>query len=369
MIRVRDLNVHYKSQHGEVHAVKGVNLEVAKGEFYTLLGPSGCGKTTTLRCLAGLETPSDGEIVIASQAVYSGAGKKIVPSYRRDIGMVFQSYAIWPHMTVFDNVAFPLRESREKLPKAEIAARVTEALRMVQLSDYAERPAPMLSGGQQQRLALARAIVRQPAVLLLDEPLSNLDARLRDETRLEIRSLVKRLNMTTIYVTHDQIEALSMSDRVAVMEAGKIAQEAAPRDIYQNPNSLFVASFIGKINIIPGTVAGGPPGTGPLVVETSWGRLNCRVNATQQPGGPVKVAVRPEDMRIEAVPSDSATSSNRISGEVVEFTFLGESVECRVANGNESLYLRLHPKNRLSVGQKIVIAIDVDDTFVLPNAG
>jgi len=233
MIRVENLHLRYCSEQGEVHAVRGLNLTVKKGEFYTLLGPSGCGKTTTLRCVAGLETPEKGEIIIGDEPVFSSEGGLNVPTYRRQIGMVFQSYAIWPHLSVFENVAFPLRE--KKVARSEIQERVLKALSLVQLSGLEKRPAPFLSGGQQQRLALARALVREPEVLLLDEPLSNLDAKLREETRLEIRGLVKRLGITTLYVTHDQVEALTMSDVVAVMNQGNIVQEGPPTEIYKSP--------------------------------------------------------------------------------------------------------------------------------------
>jgi iron(III) transport system ATP-binding protein len=224
MIRIENLHVHYASPEGLVHAVRGITVDVPRGQFYTMLGPSGCGKTTTLRAIAGLERPSDGDIAINDQAVFSSTGNVMVPPYRRDIGMVFQSYAIWPHMDVFDNVAFPLREMKGRYAKAEIRDKVLSALELVQLGGLEDRPAPFLSGGQQQRLALARALVREPEILLLDEPLSNLDAKLREETRTEIRNLVKRLGITTIYVTHDQMEALTMSDVIDVMEQCRIVQ-------------------------------------------------------------------------------------------------------------------------------------------------
>ena len=220
MIEIKDLHVRFNSDKGVVHAVRGVSINVAAGEFYTLLGPSGCGKTTTLRCLAGLERPTEGTISVGGTMVHDSVRGKTVPTHRRNLGMVFQSYAIWPHLTVFENVAFPLREIRPKISEDEIVSRVKQALEVIQLSGYESRPAPFLSGGQQQRLALARAIVRETPVVLFDEPLSNLDAKLRAETRLELRNLVKRLGMTALYVTHDQTEALTMADRVAVMRNG-----------------------------------------------------------------------------------------------------------------------------------------------------
>src|SRR5205823_12558032 len=216
---------------------------VPEGKFYTLLGPSGCGKTTTLRCLAGLESPDSGEIEIAGQVVYSSRTGALVRPDHRPIGMVFQNYAIWPHMNVFENVAFPLRVSERPPSRDETRRMVTEALALVGLEGLEDRPAPQLSGGQQQRLALARALVRKPKLLLLDEPLSNLDAKLRQRMRIELRELQRRLRITTIYVTHDQAEALFLSHRVAVMQNGRIAQEGRPRDLYASPSSGFVADF------------------------------------------------------------------------------------------------------------------------------
>jgi len=222
MIRIKDLNMTYRSANTEHHAVRGVSLEVKTGQFYTLLGPSGCGKITTLRCVAGLEEPDSGTIEVGDELVYSAANNLWTDPFNRDIGMVFQSYAIWPHMTVFDNVAFPLKQMKSGPSRTQIHDRVMQALSLVQLDELADRPAPFLSGGQQQRLALARALVREPKVLLLDEPLSNLDAKLRDQMRSELRDLVKKLNLTTLFVTHEQIEALTMSDRIGVMNQGVI---------------------------------------------------------------------------------------------------------------------------------------------------
>ncbi|MEO8856638.1 MAG: ABC transporter ATP-binding protein, partial [Burkholderiaceae bacterium] len=250
VLTVEALSKVYASSAGpSAPALDGVSFEVGEGEFFTLLGPSGCGKTTTLQCIAGLEEPSGGRITMGGQTVFSTDPKVLVPANRRDLGMVFQSYAIWPHMTVFDNVAFPLIHGPRKAAKSDIPARVHEALARVQLDHLADRPAPMLSGGQQQRVALARALVHAPRLLLLDEPLSNLDAKLRDLMRGELRSLVKSLGITTIFVTHDQVEAMSMSDRVALMRDGRIAQLGAPRDIYLKPTSAFTASFLGHSNM------------------------------------------------------------------------------------------------------------------------
>src|SRR6266498_3641464 len=272
---VEDLHMTYKTAEGLVRAVCGVTFSVKPGEFYTLLGASGCGKTTILRCIAGLESPDRGHISIGDEIVYSGADRIAEPPYRRDIGMVFQSYAIWPHMNVFDNVAFPLVSGRRKFTRAQVHEKTMRALRLVHLEELAYRPAPFLSGGQQQRVALARALVAEPAVLLLDEPLSNLDAKLRAEMRLEIKNLVKSLGVTTLYVTHDQMEALTMSDRVAVMKEGVFVEEATPKDLYLHPHSAFTATFLGDTNLIAGKVVGRSTRDVMWRVETKHGQILC----------------------------------------------------------------------------------------------
>jgi len=355
MIEIGDLHVHYQTDEGAVHAVQGIDISVGEGEFYTLLGPSGCGKTTTLRCIAGLEAPSGGEIAIDDQTVYSAARGISVPTHRRDIGMVFQSYAIWPHMSVFQNAAFPLQEMRPRPDRATIRERVGKALALVQLAGLENRPAPFLSGGQQQRLALARALVKEPKVLLLDEPLSNLDAKLREETRVELRELVKRLGITTVYVTHDQLEALTMSDTVAVMEAGRIAQTASPVDIYKHPANPFVASFIGQTNFIAGTVAQAPQATAGLgVVRTASGAIRCALPDGTREGQEVTVVVRPEDVHVTTAPSDH---ENTFEGRVEAVVYMGEALDCQVALGEERLRLRLHPSSPVAPGQSIRLAM------------
>ena len=275
-IRVDQLLHQYSDRGKAVTAVDHVSFEVEENQFYTLLGPIGCGKTTTLRCIAGLELPTSGTIELGGTVVVSDRG--IVPTHRRDIGMVFQDYAVWPHMSVFDNVAFPLKVGK-RLASSVVKERVYEALSLVNMEQYIDRRATQLSGGQQQRLSLARALVRQPAVLLLDEPLSNLDAKLREQMRKELRLIQRRLKVTTIFVTHDQVEALSMSNRIAVMKDGVIVQEGSPRDIYLAPNSEFVAAFIGATNFIRGTVTGAGLIPGEYTLDTSVGRLVCRTDA------------------------------------------------------------------------------------------
>src|SRR5437879_3326098 len=275
----------FTTERGGVRAVEDVSFTVEEGRFFTLLGPSGCGKTTTLRCVAGLERPEAGTIRL-DDAVLSGPGR-FMPTYARDIGMVFQSYAIWQHMTVFENVAFPLRVSEHPPSKDETKRMVEEALALVGLEGLEERPAPQLSGGQQQRLALARALVRKPKLLLLDEPLSNLDAKLRQRMRIELRELQRRLGITTVYVTHDQGEALFLSHRVAVMQNGRIVQEGRPRDLYASPASGFVADFVRDATFLPGEVTDGG-------VRALGGTVRCALSEALAPGAKALLVLRPE---------------------------------------------------------------------------
>jgi iron(III) transport system ATP-binding protein len=282
-IEISDLVVDY----GEVRAVDGVSLGVAQGELVTLLGPSGCGKTTTLRAVAGLEDPSGGTIRLGGTTVYSGRERRNLASEKRGVSMVFQSYAIWPHMTVFDNVAYGLKV--RGMSKADIAANVARVLDLVQMQGFADRPSSKLSGGQQQRVAVARAIAFSPEVLLFDEPLSNLDAKLRVQMRVELRELQKRLGITALYVTHDQEEALAISDRVIVMNAGRIEQVGTPEEIYRLPRTMFVADFVGNANVVPGRAQGAArdgrigfaSDAGPLFQATGAARSEGRAVAIQ----------------------------------------------------------------------------------------
>jgi iron(III) transport system ATP-binding protein len=359
MIDIKNLHVHFRSSEGTVHAVRGINIKVERGQFYTMLGPSGCGKTTTLRCLAGLERPSSAEISIDGQVVFSSERNLMIPPYRRDIGMVFQSYAIWPHMDVFENVAFPLREMRGRFSRAEIREKVMRALELVQLTGYEGRPAPFLSGGQQQRLALARALVREPTVLLLDEPLSNLDAKLREETRTEIRDLVKRLGITTVYVTHDQLEALTMSDMVAVMDQGEIVQEASPIVIYREPKVRFVADFIGLTNFIKGSVHRAANGNALGEVQTASGLITCILPDKASSGDKVLIVIRPEDLNLVPGPVSSGTG-NVIEGRVSTSLFMGDSTEFRVAIKDTMLRLKLHSSKAMSQGDTVRIELPAE---------
>ena len=359
MIRIHNLHMRYQTDRGQVHAVQGISLEVKQGQFYTLLGPSGCGKTTTLRSVAGLETPDEGEISVGEELVFSSSQGIAVPPYKRDIGMVFQSYAIWPHLNVFENVAFPLREMKKKFSQKEIRKKVDEALSLVQLDGLADRPAPFLSGGQQQRLALARALVKEPRVLLLDEPLSNLDAKLREETRFELRELVKRLGITTLYVTHDQLEALTMSDVVTVMDQGRVVQEGTPMEIYQSPRERFVANFIGLTNFLEGRVketSGDQPHLG--AVETSSGILQCVLPNGVGRGDSVVIVVRPEDINL--LTDASPPRKNVLQARVDAVIFMGEALECQVSVGAQKLRTKLHPSSGVQQGASIYLELPAE---------
>ena len=332
MLAIADLAVEYRADTGPVRAVDGVSVEVAKGEFFTLLGPSGCGKTTTLRSVAGFETPCAGRIAIAGRTVFSARERIAVPVHRRDIAMVFQSYAIWPHMSVAENVAFPLGSAGIRGRAAR--ERVARALDMVGLAAFIDRPATQLSGGQQQRVALARAIAKDAALLLLDEPLSNLDAQLREQMRGELAALRARLGATTLYVTHDQEEALSLSDRVALMRAGRVVECGTPQELYYRPRRLFTAQFIGRAEIVPCTVARREGGA--ALLETPLGAIVSKCGASDA-SGRASLMIRPEHLSI--VPAD-ARVANTLPGTVASAVFLGRLFEYEIALGGRRLKLQ-----------------------------
>jgi iron(III) transport system ATP-binding protein len=368
MIRIENLQMTYRTAHARHHAVRGASLVIEEGSFYTLLGPSGCGKTTILRCVAGLEQPDSGEITIGDEVVYSSARRLSVPSYKRRIGMVFQSYAIWPHMTVFENVAFPLRYVNPRPTAKEMSERARLALELVKLGGLEDRPAPFLSGGQQQRLALARALVGEPKVLLLDEPLSNLDAKLRDEMRSELSDLVGRLNVTTLYVTHEQAEALTMSDVVAVMNNGRIVQEGSAEDIYARPLEPFVADFVGRTNIVSGTVTGSNASSRRIHVATEIGTIEARAvrGVKGDIGEPVAVTIRPENMQLG--PAETSQEGARFSGSVRSVVYLGNLIDCIVAIGSIDFRIQLHPSQKPAPGTELELFLPAEQCLAMPRA-
>jgi iron(III) transport system ATP-binding protein len=353
-----------------VRAVDDVSLDVENGQLFTMLGPSGCGKTTTLRCIAGLETPDSGEIEVAGRRYFSSDRKVKLPANQRGLGMVFQSYAIWPHMNVFSNVAFPLEvvPRASRLSKRECHERVDKVLAVVQLDHLADRQATDLSGGQQQRLALARALVMEPPLLLLDEPLSNLDAKLREEMRFELKRLQRELGITAIYVTHDQTEALAMSNVIAVMKDGQVQQQGKPRDIYERPNSRFVADFIGTSNFIDGVIEAREPGD-LYLVETAHGKLRASCGASFAPGAHVVVAVRPEHIGIEPGSADGAGPS-RWHGSVGTRAFLGEAVDHMVGVGGDTeLHVRSNPSVSIAPGEDVLLTFREESCSLIPDGG
>jgi ABC-type Fe3+/spermidine/putrescine transport system ATPase subunit len=345
---------------GRQRVLKEVSLEIEEKEFVTLLGPSGCGKTTTLRLLAGFLAPDAGEIRVAGQVLSSP--EATVPPERRRMGMVFQNYAVWPHMSVFDNVAFGLKLAR--LGRAEVRERVARVLAAIGLEGLEGRHPAQLSGGQQQRVALARSLVVEPSILLLDEPLSNLDAKLRERMRGELKSLQRRTGITFVYVTHDQAEAMALSDRIAVLHEGALQQYARPREIYERPANLFVADFMGVVNSLPGEI----------VERADDGRVRVRVRdhvlaavgpAAAGASSRVTLAIRPESVRLGAAAADGADT--HLDGSVVEATFLGNIVDYQIDVGG--LVLRVQADRHVvqEVGSRVRLSIPVEECVAMPT--
>ncbi len=341
---------------GSVRAVASMDLDIRAGEVFTLLGPSGCGKTTTLRLLAGFEEPDAGEIVFAGRPIVSVTRRISVPPHKRDMGMVFQSYAVWPHMTVFENVAYPLRARR--VPRAEIRERVLRALELVGLQGLEERPGPLLSGGQQQRVAVARALVYEPRLLLLDEPFSNLDARLREQMRVELKILQRELGISVLLVTHDQIEALSLSDRLAVMNLGNVEQLGPPDEVYSAPTSPFVRDFLGRVVVLPGVVDSHDGANAAVRVRAPGGPvLHCAFEGgTLEAGQHVSIAIRPEVVSVTPGEADGAPGPNSIEGRIEALLFMGDSYECRIGLGEDQHVLLQVPRTvRWDEGSPVVL--------------
>jgi iron(III) transport system ATP-binding protein len=340
VLHVENLTKVY-SPGGSGGGIRDIGFDVTAGEFYTLLGPSGCGKTTTLRCIAGLEEPSSGRMLIEDRVIFDSAKAIFMPAYQRRLGMVFQSYAVWPHMSVFENVAFPLRMSRDtRWSDADIRGRVVRTLEAMGLADFAMRSAAQLSGGQQQRLSLARALIAEPQLLLLDEPLSNLDALLREQMRSELRRLQKEVGVTAIYVTHDQSEALALSDRIAVMNNGAIAQIGTPRDIYHQPRNAFVAGFVGRSNLLHGKLLEHDTHNGNARIATALGPVLCYAPNAAAGAVPGAALIRPEHVVLTAAAGIGEAILNRFRGRVSQVVFLGEATECVVQVGDVEILVR-----------------------------
>ena len=326
MIRINQLRKEFAVKDGVFTALPSIDLNVEKGEFFVLLGPSGSGKSTLLRCVAGIDTPQGGEIYLADRLIYSGAKNVFVRPEDRGLGMVFQSYAVWPHMTVYQNVALPLTHGAKRVPKDKVRDRVMYALSLVQMDRYADRPVPHLSGGQQQRVALARSLAVEPVVLLMDEPLSNLEARLREEVRHQILTVTKMVGVTVLYVTHDQSEALALGDKIAVMDAGRIIQLGTPTQLFSMPATPMVAEFLGQVNWLKGQVASAG------VIDTPVGRV---LADTRDLTGGVQLGIRPSSIELMPVATGAA---NEFPGEIIEEIFLGEQIQLRIRMAEDVVF-------------------------------
>jgi len=357
MIAIRSLTKIFKTGGEAVRAVDAVDLRVHEKELFVLLGLSGSGKTTLLRCVAGLEKPEAGEIKLGEEIVSSVERGIFVRPEDRALGMVFQSYAVWPHMTVFDNVAFPLTDGKRRLSRKLVKERVMGALDLVQLGTFADRPVPFLSGGQQQRVALARALAVEPKVLLMDEPLSNLDARLREEVRDEIRSLAKNLGITVLYVTHDQVEAMALADRIAVMSAGKILQIGEPQELYHSPANRKVGEFLGSMNEFPGIVRDDQS------VAIELGVLHCA--PPERVSKAVVVAIRPEDVLLAR---DLSGQGNEFSAQLIARIFLGDITLYHLsANGTKLCAKTAGVNQQFEPGSNVYIRLPPEKLKIFPK--
>ncbi|MEU0649122.1 ABC transporter ATP-binding protein [Streptomyces umbrinus] len=360
-VDVRGLELAY----GDFVAIKNLDLTIEDGQSVVLLGQSGCGKTSTMRCIAGLETPTQGTISIGQKQVYDGERGITVPAFRRNVGMVFQSYAVWPHRTVLENVAFPLQT--KGVSKQQRRREALEVLDTVGLAHLADRGASLLSGGQMQRVALARSMAMSPSVLLLDEPLSNLDARLRDDLRVELRRIQVERGLTSMYVTHDQQEALALADRIAIMQEGRITQSGTPQEIYSRPASASIAAFLGVTNIFEVK-----PGSTPRSLELVGHPVSLRSVQTMPGGSASSVCIRPEDVRVEPAPTaDDGEKTNTFEGTVEVAVFQGASIRCKVTTDTGLALEAVCPPpaaGQLARGARVVASVAPERVMVLPDS-
>ena len=358
-IEIRNLFKQYK----KVTAVNRIQLEVNEGELLTLLGPSGCGKTTTLRCIAGLEKPEEGDIIIDGKSMIS---EGFVQPSKRGIGMMFQNYAVWPHMKVYNNIVYGLK--LQKISRQGIKEKAKDVLELVGLQGLEGRYPGQLSGGQQQRVALARALIRNPKVLLLDEPLSNLDAKLREKMRFEIKSLVKRMGITSVYVTHDQAEAMVISDRIVVMEKGNIVQIGSPHEIYEKPASRFVADFIGAMNFIPGEIVEVLSDTNEVYVRTEFSeKILCGSTGIEaaKPGMKVYASIRPED--VEVFTERPQSGENLFKGTIANKAYLGNFLFLFININGTTIRVQAPHQLPQEEGHEIYFSLNPQKCMVLPE--
>lgn len=358
MITAKHLKRRFFTNKGQVvDALNDVSFDVHPGEFFVLLGPSGSGKTTTLRAVAGLEMPDTGLLEVNNEPVFSSEGGICIPAEERPVSMVFQSYALWPHMDVYNNIVFPLRHGVRRVGKAEIARRVQSVTETLELVPYLKRPISQLSGGQQQRVALARALALEPAVLLMDEPLSNLDAKLRAQLRVDIKNLTKSVGITTLYVTHDQVEAMVMGDRIAVMDGGAIIEVGAPNTLYKNPKCEFVAKFLGDMNFVPAEVT--HQANGRSTLSTPLGTISLADAAARAPGDKVKIGFRPEDVRVEPRQGDVTFQTT-----VAHRYYVGDAILFELDIQSHRVMVRLHNSSQLQESEAAEVSISINDLSI-----
>jgi iron(III) transport system ATP-binding protein len=354
---------------GDTAAVAGIDLDIAEGEMLVLLGPSGCGKTTTMRCIAGLESPDSGRIALGGRVVFDQSQGINVPANKRHVGMVFQSYAIWPHMSVYQNVSFPLE--MEGKSKDVIARRVHDILKLVGLEGFDDRGASYLSGGQMQRVALARSLVMEPSVLLFDEPLSNLDARLREHLRVQLRELQTQLKITSVYVTHDQREALALADKIVVMQLGHVKQVSDPVTLYRHPRTATIADFLGYSNIFDVTVATRDGGATVVAFEANGVRLSAAGAPPEGTAG-IVACVRPDDVSIRPIEPDAATAhlpENAVAGDVLLASFIGSHMQYRIKVHDRVIWevLSSDVTSSIRVGSRVALHVSPRDVLLLPR--